>query len=88
MFLLTGLVILSAGIFMVRKGRARTRELGRYEDKNRLEDGSIHFSNIESERTHGANKNLSVVIAALGFFTALFGLILIGYGLNIFTHTM
>ena len=88
MFLITGLIILTAGIFMVRKGRTGTRDLARYENENRLEDGSIYFKDIESQRTHGANKNLSTVISAMGFFTAVFGLILIGYGLGIFTHTI
>ena len=88
MFLITGCIIMAAGIFMVRKGRGASRSLSRYEDENRLEDGTVHFKNIESSRTHGANKNLSKVITALGFFTGLFGLILIGYGLNIFTHSM
>jgi hypothetical protein len=37
-------------------------------------------------RTHGANKNLYRVIIIMGFFTGLFGLILIGYGLNFFIY--
>ena len=86
MFIITGCIILSAGIFMVIKGRKKTKLLEKYEHEHRSSDGSIQFKNIESSRTHGANKNLYRVIIIMGFFTGLFGLILIGYGLNFFIY--
>ncbi len=86
MFIVTGCIILSAGIFMVVNGRKKTILLKKYEQDNQSSDGSIQFINIKSSRTHGANKNLYTVIIAMGFFTGLFGLILIGYGLNFFIY--
>lgn len=88
MFLPTGCIILATGIYMVIKGRNKTNELKKYEDQNRLPDGIVQFNDIEASRTHGANRNLYKVITVMGFFTGLFGTIFIGYGLNIFTHTM
>ena len=88
MFIVTGCIILSAGIFMIVTGRKKTKLLEKYELENRSSDGTVQFDSIEQSRTHGANRNLYRVIAAMGFFTGVFGLILIGYGLNIFTHTM
>jgi len=87
MFLITGVIILSAGIFMVITGFKKTKLLEKYEQENRSLDGSIQFDNIESSRTHGANKNLYRVIIIMGFFTGIFGLILIGYGVNFFIYT-
>jgi hypothetical protein len=86
MFIITGCIFLSAGIFMVIKGRKKTKLLEKYEQENRSSDGSIQFDSIELSRTHGANKNLYRVIIIMGFFTGLFGLILIGYGLNFFIY--
>jgi uncharacterized membrane protein YfcA len=88
MFLPTGCAILAAGIYMVIIGRNKIRTLKKYEDENRLSDDTVYFSAIEAARTHEANKNLYRLIAAMGFFTGFFGLIFIGYGLKIFTHTM
>ncbi|MCP3871959.1 MAG: hypothetical protein GY699_02245 [Desulfobacteraceae bacterium] len=82
----TGCIFLSAGIFMVIKGRKKTKLLEKYEQENRSSDGTIQFDNIELSRTHGANKNLYRVIVAMGFSTGLFGVILIGYGVNLFTY--
>ena len=86
MFIITGCIFLSAGIFMVIKGRQKTKLLEKYEQENQSSDGSIQFNSIELSRTHGANKNLYRVIIIMGFFTGLFGLILIGYGLNFFIY--
>ncbi len=86
MFIITGCIFLSAGIFMVIKDRQKTKLLEKYEQENQSSDGSIQFDNIELSRTHGANKNLYRVIIIMGFFTGLFGLILIGYGLNFFIY--
>ncbi|MBT3175703.1 MAG: hypothetical protein HOG03_05110 [Desulfobacula sp.] len=88
MFFFTGCVILATGIYMVIKGRNKNNNLKKYEDENRLADGMVYFKNIEASRTHGAKRNLYRVITVMGFFTGLFGLIFIGYGVNIFTHTM
>ncbi len=88
MFLPTGCVILAVGIYMVIKGRNTTNALKKYENENHLLDGTVYFDDIKSSRTHGANKNLYRVITVMGFFTGIFGLIFIGYGLNIFTHAM
>ncbi len=88
MFLLTGCIILAVGVYMFTKGRKKTAVLKKYEDENRLSDDTIHFDDIDASRTHTADRNLFRVITALGFFTGLFGLILVGYGLSIFTHTM
>ena len=88
MFIVTGCIILSAGIFMMITGRKKTKLLEKYELENRSSDGTVQFDSIEQSRTHGANKNLYKVIITMGFFTGLFGMILIGYGLNIFTHSM
>ena len=88
MFFFTGCLILAIGIYMVIKGRNKNNNLKKYEDENRLADGMVYFNNIEAERTHGANRNLYRVITVMGFFTGFFGLIFIGYGLSIFTHTM
>jgi hypothetical protein len=84
MFIVTGFVILSAGIFMVITGRKKNKLLENYEQENRSSDGEVQFDNIELSRTHGANKNLYRVIIIMGFFTGLFGVTLIGTGLNIF----
>lgn len=84
--LLTGCVILYAGIYMYRKGRKKTGQLRQYEKDNRNPDGSIYFDNISLSRSHGASKNLSTVITIMGFFTAVFGIILIAYGLNIISY--
>jgi hypothetical protein len=86
MYIITGCIFLSAGIFMVIKGRKKTKLLKKYEQENRSSDGSIQFNSIELSRTHGANKNLYRVIIIMGFFTGLFGLILIGYGLDFFIY--
>jgi hypothetical protein len=86
MFIITGCIFLSAGIFMVIKGRKKNKILEKYEQENRSSDGSIQFDRMELSRTHGANKNLYRVIIIMGFFTGLFGLILIGYGLNFFIY--
>ena len=88
MFLLTGCIILATGLYMVIKGRNKTHDLKYYEDENRLPDGMVQFNNIEASRTHSANRNLYKVITVMGFFTGLFGIIFIVYGLIIFTHTM
>ncbi len=80
MFITTGCIILSAGIFMMLNGRKKTKLLEQYEQENRSSDGTIQFDSIESSRTHGAKKNLYKVIIIMGFFTGLFGLIFIGYG--------
>jgi len=88
MFTITGCIFLSAGIFMIIKGRKKNKLLEKYEQENRSSDGLVQFDNIESSRTHGANKNLYRVIIIMGFFTGLFGLILIGYGVNFFIHTV
>ena len=88
MFLLTGCIILATGIYMLIKGRNKTNDLIKYEDENRLPDGMVQFKDIKASRTHGANRNMYKVITVMGFFTGLFGIIFIGYGLNIFTHTM
>ncbi len=88
MFLPTGCVILAVGIFMVIKGRNKTNELKKYENENLRSDGTVYFDDIQASRTHGANRNLYRVIMAMGFFTGIFGLILMGYGLNIFTHAV
>jgi hypothetical protein len=84
MFIVTGCIILSAGILMFIIGRKKTKLLEKYEQEHKSSDGSIQFDNIVLSRTHGANKNLYRVIIVMGFFTGLFGLILIGYGLNFF----
>jgi preprotein translocase subunit SecG len=84
MFLITGCIILSLGIFMVFRGRKKNQLLKKYEQANRSSDGSIQFGSIQLSRTHGANKNLNRVITIMGVFTALFGLIFIGYGLDFF----
>ena len=73
-------------MFMVIKGRKKTKLLEKYEQENRSLDGSIQFNSIELSRTHGANRNLYRVIIIMGFFTGLFGLILIGYGLDFFIY--
>jgi hypothetical protein len=86
MYIITGCIFLSAGIFMVIKGLKNTKLLKKYEQENRSSDGSIQFNSIELSRTHGANKNLYRVIIIMGFFTGLFGLILIGYGLDFFIY--
>ncbi len=86
MFTVTGCIILSAGIFMVVNGCKKTKLLKKYEQENKSSDGSIQFASMQLSRTHGANKNLYKVIIAMGFFTGLFGLILIGYGLNFFIY--
>ncbi len=86
MFTITGCIFLSAGIFMVIKGFKKTKLLKRYEQENRSSDGSIQFDSMALSRTHGANKNLYRVIIIMGFFTGLFGLILMGYGLNFFIY--
>ena len=87
MFIATGCIILSAGMFMIIKGRKKNKLLEKYEQENQSSDGSIQFDSIELSRTHGANKNLYRVIIIMGFFTVLFGLILIGYGVNFFIYT-
>ena len=84
--IITGCVILYAGIFMFRKGRKKTQQLTQYEKDNRNPDGSIYFKDVALSRTHGANKNLSMVVTIMGFFTTVFGIILITYGLNIFSY--
>ncbi len=86
MFIITGCIFLSAGMFMVIKGRQKAKLLEKYEQENQSSDGSIQFDNIELLRTHGANKNLYRVIIIMGFFTGLFGLILMGYGFNFFIY--
>jgi hypothetical protein len=86
MFIPTGSVIVALGIYMITRGRKNMRRLKKYEQENRSSDGTVQFDDIESQRTHGANKNLCKVIMALGFFAGVFGLIFIGYGLDIFTH--
>ncbi len=88
MFIITGCIFLSAGMFMMIKGRKKNKFLEKYEQENLSSDGSIQFNSIELSRTHGANKNLYRVIIIMGFFTGLFGLILIGYGLNFFIYTV
>jgi hypothetical protein len=84
--IITGLVILAGGIFLFTKGRGNARRLGRYEDDNRMNDGNIYFDSIEDSRTHGADRNLARVMSIMGFLTALFGLILLGYGFNLFSY--
>lgn len=86
MFIITGCIFLTAGIFMVIKGRKKTKLLEKYEQENLSSDGSIQFNSIDLSRTHGANRNLYRVIIIMGFFTGLFGLILMGYGLNFFIY--
>lgn len=86
MFIITGCIFLSAGMFMVIKGLKKTKLLEKYEQENRSSDGSIQFDSIDLSRTHGANRNLYRVIFIMGFFTGLFGLILMGYGLNFFIY--
>ncbi|MEN8210791.1 MAG: hypothetical protein ABFR31_03670 [Thermodesulfobacteriota bacterium] len=88
MFIITGCIFLSAGMFMMIKGREKNKLLEKYEQENLSTDGSIQFDSIELSRTHGANKNLYRVIIIMGFFTGLFGLILIGYGVNFFIYTV
>ena len=83
---ITGCVILSAGIYMFTKGRNTTNRLKKYEKENRDPEGTIQFDNLASSRTHMANKNLARVITVMGFFTALFGLSLLGYGLGLFAY--
>ena len=85
MFIITGCVFVSAGIFMVIMGRKKTKLLKKYEQENLSSDGSIQFDSIELSRTHGADKNLYRVIIIMGFFTGFFGLIFIGTGLNFLT---
>lgn len=84
--IVTGCVILSAGIFMFITGRKKNKRLKKYEQENRSSDGTILFDTIGLSRTHGAQKNLCKVIIVMGFFTGLFGMTLIGYGLNLFTY--
>ncbi|MCP4673880.1 MAG: hypothetical protein GY857_21535 [Desulfobacula sp.] len=86
MFLVTGCIIVSAGIFMVIRGLKKTKLLKKYEQENQSSDGSIHFANKTLSRTHGADKNLYRVIIVMGFFTGLFGLIFMGYGLRFFIY--
>ncbi len=88
MFLLTGCVILAVGIFMFIKGWNQTNDLRRYEEENLNTDGTVYFANIHASRTHGANKNLYLILKVMGFFTSIFGLIFIGYGLNIFINQL
>lgn len=73
---------------MFIKGRNNTNDLKKYEEENLLSDGTVYFADIRASRIHSSNRNLFRVITALGFFTGFFGLIFIGYGLNIFTDTM
>ena len=88
MFIITGCIFLSAGMFMVIKGRKKNKLLEKYEQENLSSDGLVQFDSIQSSRTHGANKNLNRVIIIMVFFTGLFGLILIGYGLNFFIYAV
>jgi len=88
MFLPTGCIILAAGIYMLIRGRNKTNDLKKYENENLLSDGTVYFDDIKASRTHGANKNFYRVLTVMGFFTGIFGLIFISYGLNIFTHAM
>lgn len=67
-------------------GRRKTRLLDLYEHENRSSDGSVWFDSIESSRTHGANRNLFRVIIIMGFFTGVFGVILICYGLGLISY--
>jgi len=84
--IITGLIILSAGIYMFISGQKKTKLLEKYEQENRSSDGTVHFDSLESSRTHGANKNLFRVIFVMGIFTGIFGAVLIGYGLNLFSY--
>ena len=83
---ITGCIILSAGVYMFLKGRNKTRLLKQYEQENRAPDGTVEFDDIASSRTHMANTNLARVITIMGFFTALFGLSLLGYGFGLFAY--
>lgn len=85
-FIVTGCVILSAGFYMVKKGRKNLKSLKEYEQENQASDGTVKFDNIQQSRSHGANKNLFRMILVMGCFTGLFGLILMGYGFNLFQH--
>ena len=85
-FLIVGSIILAIGIFMVIKGRKETSTLKTYEFENRSSDGEVHFNTLESSRIHGANKALYLVITVFGFFTGVFGVILLGYGFGVFQH--
>jgi hypothetical protein len=84
--IITGCIILSAGIFMFTAGRKKAKLLEKYEQENKSSDGIVQFDSIELSRTHGANKNLCTVIIIMGFFTGLFGAILLGYGFNLFPY--
>ncbi len=83
---ITGCIILAGGGYMFSKGRNTTRLLKKYEQENRSSDGTVQFDDIASSRTHVANTNLARVITVMGFFTALFGLSLLGYGLGLFSY--
>jgi len=83
-FIITGCVIFSASVYLVRKSQKNIKSLEEYEQKNRAPDGTVNFSSIQQSRTHGANRHLLKVILMVGYFIGLFGLILIGYGLNLF----
>ncbi len=81
--LIGGSIILTIGIFMVQKALKKTAALKQYEDENRDSDDRIHFDSKEQSRTHSANRNLYRVIGITGFFVGLFGVIFIGYGINL-----
>ena len=80
---IVGSIILAASIFMVKKGRKETIALEKYEIENRGPDGLVNFDSIESSRTHTANKGLYKVITIVGWFVGLFGIIILGTGLNL-----
>ena len=84
--IITGCIILLAGICMFITGRKKSKLLEKYEQEHCSSDGTVKFDSTALSRTHGANKNLYRVITIMGFFTGLFGLILIGYGLHFFTY--
>jgi hypothetical protein len=85
--LITGCIILLAGICMFITGRKKSKLLKKYEQDHRSSDGTVKFDSITLSLTHGANKNLYRVITIMGFFTGVFGMIFIGYGLHFFTYT-
>ena len=85
--IITGCIILLAGICIFITGRKKSKLLEKYEQEHRASDGTVKFDSTASSLTHGANKNLYRVITIMGFFTGFFGMIFIGYGLYFFTYT-
>ena len=75
--LLLGSLLVAISIFMVTKARKKTTALKKYELENRSPEGVVEFASIDLSRSHVADKGLYTVLATVGFFVGVLGVVLL-----------